>query len=169
MSENRTHRSFVSYIDKSRDYYAAQGYTLPYQWIYHKEVPFNKLCKPLVDCTVGLVTTATLPVYWQNLPEGQSCPQKKPYAETSYPVPEKMYTNHLEWDKDTTHTDDINTYLPLNRLLELQKSGLFGSVSCRFYGVPTTYSQRQTRDLDAKIILKWCKEDGVDIAILVPL
>ena len=169
MSENRTHRSFVSYIDKSRDYYKAQGYTLPYQWTYNKEVPFNKLSKPLSDCTVGLVTTATLPVYWQNLQEGQSRPQKKPYAETSYPAPEEMYTKDLEWDKDTTHTDDIDTYLPLNRLLELQKSGIFGSVSCRFYGVPTTYSQRQTRELDARVILNWCKEDGVDIAILVPL
>ena len=169
MYENRTHRSFVSYIDKSRDYYAAQGYTLPYQWIYHKKVPFKKLSKPLSECTVGLVTTATLPVYWQNLPGGHSSPQKKPYAEISYPAPEEMYTKDLEWDKDTTHTDDIDTYLPLNRLLELQKSGLFGSVSSRFYGVPTTYSQRQTRELDARVILKWCKEDGVDIAILVPL
>ncbi len=169
MYENRTHRSFVSYIDKSRDYYAAQGYTIPYQWIYHRKVPFKKLSKPLLDCTVGLVTTATLPVYWQNIPGGYSFPQKKPYAETSYPAPKEMYTKDLEWDKDTTHTDDIDTYLPLNRLLELQKSGLFGSVSSRFYGVPTTYSQRQTRELDAQVILKWCKEDGVDLTIRVPL
>ena len=169
MSERRTHRSFVSYIDKSRDYYAAQGYTLPYQWVYHKDVPFNILSKRLSDCTVGVVTTATLPAHWQNLPEGQSSPQKKPYAETSYPVPELMYTKDLEWDKNTTHTDDLDTYLPLNRLREFQQSGLFGSVSTRFYGVPTTYSQRQTRDIDAPMILNWCLEDGVDIAILVPL
>ena len=169
MSKNRTHRSFVSYIDKSREYYLAQGYTLPYQWVHHKEVPFNKLRKPLSDCTVGLVTTATLPVFGQNIQEGESRPQKKPYAETSYPAPEDMYTKDLEWDKDTTHTDDIDTFLPLNRLRELQQTGLFGRVSCRFYGVPTTYSQRQTRELDARVILNFCKEDGVDIAILVPL
>ena len=117
----------------------------------------------------GWLLQPTLPVYWQNLPKGLSRPQKKPYAETSYTAPEEMYTKDLEWDKDTTHTEDLDTYLPLNRLQELQKSGLFGSVSCRFYGVPTTYSQRQTRELDAQTILKWCKEDGVDIAILVPL
>ena len=70
MSENRTHRSFVSYIDKSRDYYAAQGYTLPYKWVYHKEVPFNKLSKPLSDCTVGLVTTANTSSVLAKPPEG---------------------------------------------------------------------------------------------------
>tara|TARA_B100000579_G_C22398548_1_gene650718 strand:- start:342 stop:584 length:243 start_codon:yes stop_codon:yes gene_type:complete len=80
-----------------------------------------------------------------------------------------MFTKDLEWDKVTTHTDDIDTYLPLNRLLELQKSGLFGSVSCRFYGVPTTYSQNQTREIDAPMTLNWCLEDRVDIAILVSL
>ena len=169
MYENRTHRSFVSYIDKSRDYYVAQGYTLPYQWVYHKEVPFNKLNKPLSDCRVGLVTTATLPVYWQNHPKGQSRPQKKPYAETSYPAPKEMYTKDLEWDKDTTHTDDPDTYLPLKRLQEFQQSGQIGKVSPRYYGVPTNYSQRQTRESDAPLIFNWCEEDGVDIAILVPL
>ena len=157
MTERRTHRSFVSYIDKSREYYAAQGYTQPYQWVYHKEVPFNMLSKPLSDCTVGVVTTATLPALWQCMPEGESRPQKRPYAEPSYSVPEAMYTKDLEWDKNTTHTDD------------LQQSGQIGKVSPRYYGTPTTYSQRQTRESDAPLIFNWCEEDGVDIAILVPL
>ena len=169
MTERRAHNSFVSYIDKSREYYAAQGYTQPYQWVYHREVPFNILIKPLSDCTVGVVTTATLPANWQSLPEGESRPQKRPYAEFSYPVPEALYTKDLEWDKDTTHTDDLDTYLPLNRLQEFQQSGQIGKVSPRYYGVPTTYSQRQTRESDAPLIFNWCKEDRVDIAILVPL
>ena len=169
MHERRTHRSFVSYIDKSREYYAAQGYIKPYQWVYNKEVPFYKLSKPLSDCTVGVVTTATLPEHWQILPEGDSRPQKRPYAESSYPVPETLYTKDLEWDKNATHTNDLDTYLPLNRLYELQQSGQIGKVSPRYYGVPTTYSQRQTRESDAPAIFKWWEEDGVDIAILVPL
>ena len=169
MPERRTHRSFVSYIDKSREHYAAQGYTQPYQWVYHKEVPFNILSKPLSDCTVGVVTTATLPEHWQSLPEGESRLQKRPYAESSYPVSEALYTKDLKWDKDTTHTDDPDTYLPLNRLQELQQSGQIGKVSPRYYGAPTTYSQRQTWKSDAPLILNWCEEDGVDIAILIPL
>ena len=127
------------------------------------------LSKPLSDCTVGVVTTATLPAHWQNLPDGQSRPQKRPYAESSYPFPNAMYTMDMEWDKDTTHTEDLDTYLPLHRLQELQQSGLIGKVSSRFFGVPTTYSQRQTRESDAPVIFSWCEEDGVDIALLVPL
>ena len=118
---------------------------------------------------MGVVTTATLPAHWQSLPEGESRPQKRPYAESSYPIPEALYTKDMEWDKDTTHTDDLDTYLPLNRLQELQQSGQIGKVSPRYYGVPTTYSQRQTRESDAPLIFNWCEEDGVDIAILVPL
>jgi len=169
MSEQRTHRSYVSYIDKTRIYYAAQGYAEPYQWVYNRYVPFNLLSKPLSDCTVGVVTTSTLPVHWQNLHKEQLNPEKKPYAESSYPVPKFMYTRDLEWDKHTTHTDDLDTFLPLNRLHEFQKSGIIGKLSHRFYGAPTTYSQRQTREYDAPAILSWCEEDGVDIAILVPL
>ena len=169
MPERRTHHSFVSYIDKSREYYATQGYTQPYQWAYNKDVPFNMLSKPLSDCTVGVVTTATLTAHWQNLPDGQSRPQKRPYAESSYPVPDALYTMDMEWDKDTTHTDDLDTYLPLHRLQELQQSGLIGKVSPRFYGAPTTYSKRQTQESDAPVIFSWCEEDGVDIALLVPL
>ena len=169
MLDHRTSRSFVSYIDKSREYYAAQGYSQPYKWGYHQKVPFSILNKSLLDCTVGVVTTATLPEHWQNLPKSQSRFLKRPYAETSYPAPEYLYTKDLEWDKDSTHTDDLDTYLPLNRLKELQELGLFGKVSSRFYGVPTTYSQRQTRESDAQIIFNFCKEDGVDIVILVPL
>ena len=127
------------------------------------------LREPLSDCTVGVVTTATLPAHWQNLPDGQSRPQKRPYAESSYPVPDALYTMDMEWDKDTTHTDDLDTYLPLHRLQELQQSGLIGKVSSRFYGAPTTYSQRQTRESDAPVIFSRCEEDGVDIALLVPL
>ena len=127
------------------------------------------LSKPLSDCTVGVVTTATLPAHWQNLPDGQSRPQKRPYAESSYPDPDALYTMDMEWDKDTTHTDDLDTYLPLHRLQELQQSGLIGKVSPRFYGAPTTYSQRQTQESDAPVIFSWCEEDGVDIALLVPL
>ena len=29
------HRIFVSYIDKSREYYLAQGFTNPYRWASH--------------------------------------------------------------------------------------------------------------------------------------
>ncbi len=58
MNQRQAYRTFVSYIDRSREYYAAQGYTQPYTWAHYHEVPFAPLRKPLSECRVGLVTTA---------------------------------------------------------------------------------------------------------------
>ncbi len=44
-----------------------------------------------------------------------------------------------------------------------------GSLAARFHGVPTDYSQRRTLENDAPEILERCREDGVDVALLVPL
>ncbi len=41
------YRVFVSYIDKSREYYAAHGYERPYRWSHNDESPFTALVKPL--------------------------------------------------------------------------------------------------------------------------
>jgi hypothetical protein len=46
-------------MDRSREYYAAQGYAQPYAWAHHQEVPFTPLRKPMSECRVGLVTTAS--------------------------------------------------------------------------------------------------------------
>lgn len=40
MDQLRSYRSFVSYIDRSREYYAAQGYNKPYAWPHYDDVPF---------------------------------------------------------------------------------------------------------------------------------
>ncbi len=39
MKQRRAYRSYVSYIDRSREYYAAQGYTQPYSWACHDDAP----------------------------------------------------------------------------------------------------------------------------------
>ncbi len=79
-----------------------------------------------------------------------------------------MYTNHLSWHKEATNTDDVETFLPLGRLSEFVARGRLGSLSSRFYGVPTNYSQRETRE-DALTIAQWCQQDEVDLVLLVPL
>ena len=164
MSENspQTHRRVVSYIDKSRNYYAAHGYEKPYRWASYSSVPFvrwSDLGKDLSDARIGVVTT-TFPV-------GAELP-KKVYAQASVSIPDAMFTNDLSWDKDATHTDDVGSFLPLAALNALAEDGVIGSVSQRFYGVPTEYSQRRTHE-DAESIISWAQEDGVDAMLLVPL
>jgi hypothetical protein len=165
MNERQAYRSFISYIDRSREYYAAQGYTQPYTWARYSEVTFARLSKPLGDCRVGLVTTAGRK---DTVTQDGVLPREL-YAQEADPPPARMFTNHLFWDKKATHTDDIDSFLPLNRLAEFAREGRIGSVSPRFYGVPTDYSQNRTIKQDAPQILKWCREDGVEAVVLTAL
>jgi hypothetical protein len=161
------HRIFVSYIDKSREYYLAQDFGNPYRWASNAESPFAPLKKPLAQSRVGLVTTSSLPVGAEGL-----APLDIPrivYSAPSDPPPERMYTQHRSWDKEATHTDDLDSFFPIHRLQELVRAGRIGSVSPRFYGVPTEYSQRKTIEQDAPEVLRLMRDDGVDVALLVPL
>ncbi|MEP1122441.1 MAG: glycine/sarcosine/betaine reductase selenoprotein B family protein [Ilumatobacter sp.] len=159
-------RSFVSYIDKSREYYQAQGFEHPYRWAAFDEVPFSPSSKPLNESRVAVVTTSFL--HHHDSAHGAPATGKVVYHHPVAEVPARMFTDDLSWDKQETHTDDTESFLPLGALRSLADDGVIGSLNGRFFGVPTEYSQRKT-GLDADEIAAWCTEDGVDIALLVPL
>ncbi len=48
----------VPYMQRTRDYYAAIGYTTPYRWAHYVDAPFQPLKKPLSQSRVTIVTTA---------------------------------------------------------------------------------------------------------------
>jgi D-proline reductase (dithiol) PrdB len=162
----RSHRGFVSYIDKSREYYQASGYDQPYRWAAFDDVPFTPLGKPLSECNVAVVTTTFL--HHHDSAHGAPATDKKVYHHPVADLPEHMFTDDLSWDKQATHTDDTGSFLPVTALTALAADGKIGSLNHRFFGVPTEYSQRRT-GLDAAAIAGWCAEDEVDIALLVPL
>lgn len=155
---SRTHRSAISYIDKSRDYYAAQGYSQPYKWAANDDAPFAPLPRPLAECRVGVVTTT----------KRHAEDRLEPYAAPADPQPAAMATDHLHWHQDATHTNDVGSFLPLDHLRTLADEGRIGSVSPRYYSVSTIYSQRRTLTW-AERVREWAEEDGVDVMILVPL
>lgn len=160
------HRSFVSYIDKSREYYQAQGFEHPYRWAAFDDVAFSPLDVPLAESRVAVVTTSFL--HHHESAWGAPATDKEVYHHRVDTAPERMFTDDLSWDKQETHTDDTESFLPLGALHSLADGGVIGSLNDRFFGVPTEYSQRKT-GLDADQIAAWCAEDGVDIALLVPL
>jgi hypothetical protein len=165
LNQRQAYRTFVSYMDRSREYYAAQGYTQPYTWAHYQDVSFASFQKPLSTARVGLVTTAGRK---ESIGSDRLLPREL-YANAADPVPARLFTKHLFWDKKATHTDDIDSFLPLRRLAEYAAEGRIGSVSPRFYGVPTDYSQNRTINQDAPQILKWCREDEVDVVLLSAL
>lgn len=156
----------MSYIDKSREYYEAHGYEQPYRWAAFEDVPFAPLRVPLGDANVAVVTTSFL--HHHDSEFGAPATGKQVYAHAVGDAPSRMFTDDLSWDKQETHTDDTESFLPLGSLARLRDQGRIGRLNDRFFGVPTEYSQRKT-GLDAEQIAAWCAEDGVDVAVLVPL
>lgn len=152
----------VDYMRRTRDFYRAQGYSNDYQWAHNESAPFTALAKPLAQSKIAVITTS--------MPDTAAGRQARGvYALPSSPPPASMYTAELSWDKEATHTDDVGSFLPLASLHAKRAAGRIGSVADRFYTVPTDYSQRNTLEKDAPEILRLCREDAVDIALLVPL
>lgn len=151
----------VRYIDRTREYYAAQGFS-PYTWAQHTETPFTPLEKPLAQSTIALITTAA--AYERT--------HEDPRYVASHPIgdaPETLFANDLSWDKKATHMDDRESFFPIEILTALVGEGRLGALADRFHCAPTEYSQRRTRESDAPLVLERCREDNVDIALLVPI
>jgi hypothetical protein len=152
----------VPYMQRTRDYYRAQGYTSDYQWAHHGETDFSKLKKPLNKSRVTVITTA--------MPDNSASKKMREVTISScLPPPNSMFTDELSWDKENTHTRDVPSFLPIKQLTALANKGKIGSLSSRFFSLPTEYSQRNTNEIDAPLILKECRKDKVDLALLVPL
>jgi len=169
VSEERdAYRAFVSYIDRTREFYAAQGYDRPYRWARFDDVPFAPLAKPLAASRVTLVTTAS-PWRNQKVRDGVLRGEKEVWSGDANTPPERLFTDDLAWDKGATHTDDVESFLPLRQLAAYAAEGRIGSVAAHYHGVPTEYSQRCTIEEDAPEVLRRCREDAVDVVLLVPL
>ena len=152
----------VLYMERTRDFYRAQGYTNDYQWAHYDDAPFSSLQKPLSECKLAVVTTA--------MPDTETGrAQRQVHSCASLPAPSSMYTDELSWHKTMTHTNDVASFLPMMQLKRCEKEGLIGELGDRFHCIPTEYSQRNTLENDAPEILARCQHDAVDVAILVPL
>ncbi|MBO6556467.1 MAG: hypothetical protein JJ934_08760 [Pseudomonadales bacterium] len=153
---------FIPYMERTRLYYRAQGFTRDYVWATHDDTPFHTLKKPLNTCRVTLITTA---VAHPEIPKPVRKAESIPFSE----VPDSFLTDELSWDKETTHTDDRESYFPIESLTALIDDGVIGSLADRFHFIPTQYSHRATIDEDAPAIARACIEDDVDVALLVPI
>ena len=143
MDQLHPYRSFVSYIDRSREYYAAQGYTRPYAWPHYDDVPFTPLHK--AACRVpGGIGDDRRETAKADRDRISALGAGAVRGDRRSPPPTRLFTDDLFWDKEATHTDDVDSFLPVNRLAEHAAGGRIGSASPRFYGVPTDYSQSRT-------------------------
>ena len=92
----------VPYMARTRAWYRALGYTQDYTWAHFGDVPFAPLSKPLAECTVALIGTAT-PI---DANGGPALP-KRVYSLPVASPPARLFTEDLAWDKEATHTEEL--------------------------------------------------------------
>jgi len=162
----------IPYMARTREYYRALGYDEAYRWAHFAEVPFAPLAKPLQKCRVALVTTAA-PYDPAHGDQGPGAPYNagvkfhRAYAQSIDGNPD-VRISHVTYDRAHTSAADPNTWFPLAQLKRSAAAGAIGAVAPRFYGAPTTRSQRITMEQDAPDILAAMRADKVDAAVLVP-
>ena len=162
----------IPYMARTRAYYQALGYAEPYRWAHYAEVPFAPLVKPLSDSRIGLVTTGALfdPAHGDQGPGARYNAAAKFHRVYAHPTQRSpdVRISHVTYDRAHTSAKDPNCWFPLPQLERCALDGLIGAVSPRFYGVPTTRSQRTTLEQDAPDVLAAMRADKVDVAVLVP-
>ena len=155
--------SHVRYIDKTRDYYASEGYTTPYQWAHFDTIPFTSLPRPLAACRMGVVTTSEIAVRDQPTADDLA---REVYSLSSDLSPTHLFSRKAAYDRYATTLEDVDAYLPLTHLGRLADEGRIGGLARRFHVVYNEYSQRKTSEVDAPEVLRRCREDGVDVVAL---
>jgi D-proline reductase (dithiol) PrdB len=143
-----------------------------YRWRRIDPVPWTPLNKPLAQCRLALVSSA-----------GLVLPTQKPFDETvrggdvsfreipdDTPVCQLIDTHRSESFDHTGLQQDPNLAFPIDRARELAANGHIGSVNRRhlsFMG-SITAPGRLVKET-APQAAGWLTEDGVDVALLVPV
>lgn len=161
---------YVRYIERTRAYYAAEGYDKPYEWAHFDEVPFTPLRKPLEACRIALVSTSDVQLKEDDAANSDfNAFTGAVYSIASEIPAEALFSRQEHFDRHATHIDDVDSYFPLTRLRELAAAGRIAGLTARAHGVFTSYSRRKTLEKDGPEVLRRCREDGADAVLLTPI
>ncbi len=165
---------YVHYIDKTHEYYTRLGYKKTYNYAHNEDIPFTPLKKPLSKSRVAIVSTAqfvmldsdgndTEPVRMVGTNEVEvfTIPSNWPVAQ--------IRSTSEDHDRYQTEMKDINAFFPISRLAEFAREGVIGGVSEHFFRTLPNYSHRKTTEVDGPDILRRCREEKVDVALLCPV
>jgi len=162
----------IPYMQRTRDYYLKLGFDNPYRWAHFADVPFAPLAKPLAQSRLALITTAA-PYQPGRGDQGPGAKYNaaakfyEVYSDSTDSVPD-LRISHVGYDRKHTTAEDPGSWFPLARLQDAVKAGRIGALTPRFHGSPTNRSIRVTVERDAPELLRRCREDAADVAIIVP-
>ena len=163
----------IPYMQRTRDYYAAIGYTTPYRWAHYVEAPFTPLRKPLA------AVARDHRHHRRAVPAGQGRPGTRRALQRRREVLPGLFGRHVAAARPAHLAHRLRPQAHHGRgqrhlvpaagaAARRGAAGRIGAVAPRFHGAPTNRSHRVTVETDAPEILRRCREDGADAAILVP-
>ena len=161
---DRADEAPVPYMERTRLYYRALGYKTDYVWAHHGDVPFARMAQPLAEATVALITTAGPPDR-----SNRDAQNRKQVWSGDVANPPATFDTDVAWDRESTHVDDRETFLPINAMQRLVADGTLGALSHRFHHAPTDYSQTKTCTHDAPQVYQRLRDDKVHAAVLSAL
>jgi D-proline reductase (dithiol) PrdB len=138
-----------------------------------REIPWTPLKKPLAECRVAMISTAGLALA-NDEPFDQQGERERPWwgdpgfrripRDTS-----EVRSYHLHIN--TRHAEeDLNSVLPLQRLLELESEGRVGSSAATHYSfMGYILDPGELLEQTTPAIIEGLREEQVDVVLLVPV
>ena len=163
----------IPYMQRTRDYYVALGYSNPYRWAHLANVPFTPLATPLARAKVALITTAA-PFQDGVGDQGPGAPYNAgrevlPGLLGSLDRPSPTSASPTSATTAATpRPRTSNTWLPLARLKEAVAAGRIGALTPACTARRRTGASGRPTEPDAPELLRRCQEDGADAVVLVP-
>lgn len=139
-----------------------------------RQIPWTPLTKPLSECTIALITSTGLALK-SDLPFDQEGERQNPWwGDPSYRVLPR-HTSEKEVNLYHLHIhpriaeQDLNTFFPLHRLLELENSREIGCSANHHYSYMGYIMQPKVLlEKSVPAMIRQMKQDDVNIVVLVP-
>ena len=138
------------------------------------EIPWTPLSRPLADSTIALISSAGLALKTDR-PFDQEGERQNPWwGDPSYRIlprtataeDVKLYHLHIH---PRVVEQDLNTLLPLQRLLELEDGGEIGRSAAHHYSfMGYTLQPQVLLEQSTPAMIQHMKQDGVNVVVLVP-
>lgn len=133
------------------------------------EIAWTPMHKPLAECTVALISTAGVHLKRQSAHDLLS-----PVGDASFreipgnTVASELAVDHTHYDTSDANADP-NCVFPIDRLHELVKMGVVGSVAAMNYGFMGFIPDgRLLRDTTAPVVAELLVQQHVDAVVLTP-
>jgi hypothetical protein len=138
------------------------------------EVPWTPLSRPLADSTVALISSAGLALKTDR-PFDQEGERRNPWwGDPSYRIlprtatAEDVHLYHLHIHPRVVE-QDLNTLMPLQRLLALEDGGEIGRSATHHYSFMGYILEPQVLlEESTPAMIRHMKQDGVNVVVLVP-